>query len=117
MGGRVVRVRCAEEGLHIRYSDSKEQERAESGILSLIALVRDDYTLLPGRKQIRWISIEKGMSFCSETPRINCGETDSAAGIRCEYVHSRTVLWEKLKVSLLKRSLHAERWSSKKPMI
>ncbi|CAJ1350250.1 unnamed protein product [Effrenium voratum] len=34
-----------EEGLHIRYSDSKEQERAESGILSLIALVRDDYTL------------------------------------------------------------------------
>eukprot|EP00434_Breviolum_minutum_P015551 symbB.v1.2.013694.t1/scaffold974.1/size359025/1 len=32
-----------QEGLHARYSDHMEQERAESGILSLIALVRQDY--------------------------------------------------------------------------
>ncbi|CAJ1410514.1 unnamed protein product, partial [Effrenium voratum] len=31
------------EGLHARYSDEKEQERAECGILSLICLARNDY--------------------------------------------------------------------------
>ncbi|CAE7277014.1 GIP [Symbiodinium necroappetens] len=32
-----------DDGLHARFSDSKEQERAESAILSLIALVRGNY--------------------------------------------------------------------------
>lgn len=32
-----------QDGLHARYSEAIEQERAESGILSLIALVRRDY--------------------------------------------------------------------------
>lgn len=32
-----------QDGLHARYSEGIEQERAESGILSLIALVRRDY--------------------------------------------------------------------------
>ena len=38
-----------ESGLHARYSDANEQERAESAILSLIAIVRNDYSLPLGR--------------------------------------------------------------------
>ncbi|CAE7667573.1 CNGA3 [Symbiodinium sp. CCMP2456] len=34
-----------EYGLHARFSDTKEQERAESAILSLIAIVRGDYRM------------------------------------------------------------------------
>ena len=34
-----------EYGLHARYSDPKEQERAESAILSLVAIVRGDYEM------------------------------------------------------------------------
>ena len=34
-----------ESGLHARFSDAKEQDRAESAILSLIALVRVDYDM------------------------------------------------------------------------
>ena len=34
-----------EHGLHARYSDPKEQDRAESAILSLIAIIRGDYNL------------------------------------------------------------------------
>eukprot|EP00439_Symbiodinium_sp_Y106_P049136 s484_g6.t1 len=34
-----------EYGLHARFSDAKEQERAESAILSLIAIVRGDYRM------------------------------------------------------------------------
>ena len=34
-----------EYGLHARFSDAKEQDRAESAILSLIALVRADYEM------------------------------------------------------------------------
>ena len=38
-------------GLHARFSDPKEQERAESAILSLVAIVRDDYNMPPSRFQ------------------------------------------------------------------
>ncbi|CAE7946924.1 Cyclic nucleotide-gated cation channel alpha-3 [Symbiodinium microadriaticum] len=34
-----------EHGLHARFSDAKEQERAESAILSLVALARNDYDM------------------------------------------------------------------------
>ncbi|CAE7277002.1 Hcn3 [Symbiodinium necroappetens] len=44
-----------ESGLHARFSEPKEQERAESAILSLVSLVRDDYTayILPQRENGR----------------------------------------------------------------
>ena len=38
-----------EHGLHARFSDAKEQERAESAILCLVALARNDYDMSPGR--------------------------------------------------------------------
>ncbi|CAE6961557.1 CNGA4 [Symbiodinium natans] len=44
-----------ESGLHARFSEPKEQERAESAILCLVALVRDDYIAytMPQRENAR----------------------------------------------------------------
>ncbi|CAK9082661.1 unnamed protein product [Durusdinium trenchii] len=44
-GGQVPRQTKVQDGLHARFSEPMEQERAESGILSLIALVRRDYEM------------------------------------------------------------------------